>query len=249
MIKLGNLTLNGTPRVVVGFRDNVSAEMIEDIENFGLDVVELRIDQYASFEKDHVLREAAKFKKFPSIATIRSEKEGGEWKLSDEKRCALFNAVLAHVNAIDVELSSRSILKKVVSAAHKLKKLVIISYHNFDETPSIDKLNEVTKEAKIFGADIVKIATLILSNADIQLLADYTIQNSSKNIVTVGMGSVGALSRILFPSLGSLMTYASLGRSTAPGQFEYKQTSELLRLLYPKYNEEKINSLKLLELA
>lgn len=249
MIRLGNLALNGIPRVAVGFRDNVSTEMIQDIENLGLDVVELRIDQYSSFERQYVLSEVKKFKDFPSIATIRSEKEGGEWKLSDEKRWILFKAVLPYVNAVDIELYSRSILKEVVSAAHRLKKLVVISYHNFDKTPGIDKLNEVTKEAKASGADIVKIATFVLSNADIQILADYTIKNSSKNIITIGMGSIGTISRILFSSLGSLMTYASMGKSTAPGQLEYKLTVELLRTLYPKYNEEKINSLKLLELA
>ena len=249
MMKLGDLTLNGIPRVAVCVRDNLSAEIIKDIRDLGVDIVEIRIDQYASFEKKYVLKEVTKFKNLPLIATIRSDKEGGEWKLPEEKRLVLFKAVLPYVNAIDIELCSKSILKEVVSAAHKLKKLVIISYHNFDKTPRIDKLNAVTKEAKKFGADIVKIAAWVSSDIDIQLLANYTIQNSSKNIIAIGMGPAGAPSRILFPSLGSLITYASVGRSTAPGQFEYRKTLRLLRTLCPQYNEEKINSPKLLKLT
>jgi len=249
MIKLGKLTLNGIPRVTVGFRDNVSLQTLEDIENLGLDIVELRIDQYSSFETGHVLREVKKFKKFPSIATIRSEKEGGGWDLSEAKRLNLFKIVLPYVDAIDIELSSKSILNETVSLAHKLKKLVVISYHNFDKTPSLDKLNGILSEAKSLGADIVKISTLALSRNDVQVLANFTILNNAKNIISIAMGAEGTISRVFFPSLGSLMTYACIGKSTAPGQLDYTTTVDFLRKLYPKYNQEKIRALKLLELV
>lgn len=249
MLKLANLVLNGTPRVAVGFKDNVAPETIKDIADLGLDIVELRIDQYRSFETASVIREIKKFRAFPSIATIRSGNEGGGWNLSEEKRQDLFKSVLPYVDAIDIELSSKKILKNVVSNAHKLKKLVCISYHNFDKTPATEKLSHVLKEAKSSGADIVKIATHAKNREDVQTLADFTIKNKSKNIVTISMGSEGAVSRVFFPALGSLITYASLGSATAPGQLDYTLTMDLLRRMYPKYNQKKIISLKLLELA
>ena len=249
MLKLGKTILNGTPRVAVGFKDNLSADILQQIEDYGLDVVELRIDLYSSFDTQHVIQEVKKLGKFSSIATIRLEKEGGEWNLSEQKRVALFKAIIPYVDAVDIELYSQSILKEVISAAHKAKKLVCVSYHNFDKTPSHSKLTEILKEAKANKADIVKIATLALTRTDVQNLANFTIANKDKNIITIAMGAEGVISRILFPALGSLLTYASLGSSTAPGQLDYSITFDFLRRLYPKYNQEKINSLKLLELA
>lgn len=247
MLKIGSLDLNGIPRVAVSFKDGVSAQTIDDIRAFGLDIVELRIDRYSSFDTLYVLKEIRKFKDFPSIATIRSEKEGGEWDLSEAKRLELFKAIMADADAIDIEFSAKTIAHPIIEAAKKSKKLVFVSYHNFDRTPEASKLEQVLTGSKEIGADVVKIATLALCPKDVRLLAEFTINHASKNLVTIAMGSEGLVSRIFFPALGSLITYAFLGQPAAPGQLDYKSTSELLRKLYPKYNEDKINSLELLE--
>ncbi len=249
MIKIGKLTLNGTPRIAVVFRDNTPQDLLRKAKENGLDVAELRIDQYTSFDRNHVLKEISKFKNFPTIATIRSHKECGGWNLSEKQRLSLFKAILPKIDAIDIELSSKEILDQAVKAAHSAGKLVIISYHSFDQTPKADVLNKIFEQAKSLGADIVKIATMALNRTDIQTLAAFTIANSGKNLITIAMGTQGVISRIFFPSLGSLMTYASLGEPTAPGQLHYDMTFDLLRILYPKFNQEKIEKLKILENA
>lgn len=247
MIKLGKLILDGTPCLAVGFKDGVSAKTIDDIQKNGLDIVELRIDSFSSFDKPHVLKEISKFKNFPIIATIRSSKEGGGWNLSETDRLSLFEELIPKVDVVDIELSSEKIVKDVVKTAHKSGKLVLISYHNFDRTPDVKELNKIISKAKKLGADIVKIATLALKREDIQKLAAITLENKSKNLVTIAMGAEGVISRILFPALGSLITYASLGQPTAPGQLDLSATFDLLRKLYPGFNEKKIKSLNLLE--
>ena len=64
------------------------------------------------------------------------------------------------------------------------------------------------------------------------------------------MGVYGLVTRLHFPALGSLMTFASHGGfQTAPGQIPYSNMMEQLRLLYPECSEEKIIKLKLLECA
>ncbi len=247
MIKLGSLTLNGIPRVAVGVKDNVSNSFIHEARELGVDIMELRIDQYASFERVYVLNEIKKFGHFPTLATLRSRKEGGGWNQSEQARLDLFKAVIPHVDAIDIELSSSGILPQVIKAAHSKGKQVVVSYHNFDGTPAAGKLKQVFSEAKKRGADIVKIAALILKREDMQRLAVFTIANAEKNLISIGMGSYGANTRILFPGLGSLITYAYLGEPTAPGQLDYQTTFDLLRRLYPSYNQAKISSLKILE--
>ena len=247
MIKLGQLPLNGLPRIAVGFTDQTSLTTIRNAKKHGLDIVELRIDQYGSFDKRYVLKELKKFKGTPTIATIRSKTEGGAWNLSEAERLSLFKAVIPEVNAIDIELSSKTIIKELVQTAHRAKKLVFISYHNFEGTPEVPQLNKIANKAKTLGADVVKIATLVWKREDIRKLSLFTLSNAPKNLITIGMGPNGVISRILFPALGSLITYASLGKPTAPGQLDYHTTFELLRKLYPKFNQEKIQSLKILE--
>ena len=247
MIKLGSLTLNGTPRIAVGLKDGVSSQAIEEARRRGLDVIELRIDQCSSSSSDYVLNEIKRFSGFSTIATIRSQSEGGSWGLTEKERLQLYKKILPEVDAVDIELSADTILGDVIQEAHSLNKIVFVSYHNFDRTPSLNDLADVVKRAKSCGADVVKVATLSTKQEDIRILAGLLIENCEKNLVVIGMGANGVLSRVLFPGLGSLLTYASLGQPTAPGQLAYSDMFELFRKLYPNYNQEKIESLKLLE--
>ncbi len=241
MINLGSRILNGTPRIVIGLNDATPLHLIQEARQSGLDVIELRIDQYSSFDRKHVLQEVVKFRDVPTIATIRLSAEGGGWNLSEKERLSLFKEVIPEVNAIDIELSAETILPDVIQATHAAKKIAIISYHNFDGTPALSELNGVADKAKSLGADIVKIAALAVKQEDIQTLARFTIANAKKNIVAIAMGSEGTLSRVFFPALGSLLTYAHLGQPTAPGQLGYRELFELLRKFYPKFNQEKID--------
>lgn len=247
MFALGSLVLNGTPRIAVGFGDKASPKVILQARDSGLDIVELRIDQFSSFDPKYVLKEIAKFKGFPTIATIRLEKEGGSWVLPETDRLSLFKTVLPAVDAVDIELRAKEILTEVIEAAHGAKKLAFVSYHNLETTPSINALQDLADEAKSCGADIVKIATFAKDKQDIRKMASFTIANADKNLITICMGAEGLVSRFFFPALGSLMTFAYVGKPTAPGQLDFLTTFERLRQFYPAFNQEKIISLKLVE--
>lgn len=195
-------------------------------------IAELRLDFYSSREEKSVMSEFLKFKRIPVIATIRSRKEGGRWNGSEEERLHLFEIAMPHADAVDIELSSKSILKDVIRKTHREKKVAIVSYHNFEKTPDLNFLRKILKQAKAAGADIVKIATMAKSKKDVIMLAEFTSFYASQNLITFSMGKVGAVSRILFPSLGSLLTFAYVGRSTAPGQWDLRTTSAYLKKLY-----------------
>ncbi len=244
MIKLGKVTLGGTPRIVVGFNDRTSAAVLAGLKKSGLDIAELRIDQYASFKTWHVLEQIARFRYFSTIATIRSKKEGGCWTLSESARLQLFETVIPKVNAVDIELSAKEILPRIVKSAHKAKKLAVVSYHDFKQTPDARSLLKILKKAKMAGADIVKIAVMAVKKGDLQTLAAFTIAHASQNIVTIAMGPAGIASRILFPALGSLMTYACLSEPIAPGQLNYEATRQCLRIFYPAFNRRKSHNKK-----
>jgi 3-dehydroquinate dehydratase-1 len=251
MLKLGSLRLDrtdGRPRVAVGFADSDVVENVRGAIEAGVDVAEVRIDQFSTLDADHVIEHLKLFAGLPTISTIRLHDEGGCWDGDEDARRELMTAILPFTDAIDIELQSRSTLAKIAPAAKSQGKLLVVSHHNFDATPSLPELRTIVGAAKDAGADIVKIATHVETPADVQVLAEVLIEQSALNLIVIGMGSKGLVTRVMFPALGSLLTFAANGaHSTAPGQLPYTKTFELLRSVYPAYNEDKIIELELIE--
>lgn len=233
------------PLVAVSFRDEDSERLAREASAAGVDVAELRIDQFSHTGRDHVLEQVRTFRALPVLATIRSRKEGGDWNGSEAERLDLFNAVVTEVDAVDIELSSTEIRSEVIAAAKRHGRVVVVSHHDFDSTPSPDTLEKLVKDGKNLGADIVKISTMARSKRDLRTLASLTITMAELGVVVIAMGAVGTLGRIFFPALGSRLTYSFLGESRAPGQLEFTETFRLMRKFYPDFDEQKKMSTQL----
>ena len=226
---IGKLTLGTAPKIVLSVKDN--AWLAKKNKPRLFDLVEFRFDLVSSLAPKPLLQTTV-----PTILTIRSKKEGGSFQGSERERLLLYQELIPHVSAVDIELSSKTILGDVIENAHDAKKKVIVSYHNFDKTPNALALDKLLKRAKSAGADIVKVAVFAKDHKDIQKLARFTVENANQNIVTIAMGEVGALSRLFFPALGSLLIYAPLSAKdkTAPGQIDCKGLSLLVKRFYPR---------------
>lgn len=237
---LSELLHSPIPAIAVSFADEVTDRDLTAARAEGLDVAELRIDRYASTDPDHVRSQAKRYADFATIATIRTDDEGGQWDGSDDDRLALFRAVLPEVHGIDIELNSMSILPQVVEAAKELGKIVIISNHNFEITPSIGTFEEMAHRAKDLGADFVKLSAMANSPEDLRTLAAFTVANADLGLIIVAMGEHGTASRVFFPALGSRLTYAYANAWPVSGQLTYQHTFDELRLYYPEFNQKKI---------
>lgn len=231
MLKIGRLTLNGTPRVAVSLKDGTPSRALSAMRRAGVDLVELRVDLFRSCNLRYVLREITRMRPFPVLATIRSAREGGRWTGADASRAALYEKILPHVDAIDVELSSKMVLARVARAARKARKTLILSFHDFDAMPPRARLDSILRSAKRAGADAVKIAARARRPEDLRTLGAFTLAHSRQGLITIAMGKEGGLSRVLFPALGSLITFASYGRPMAPGQLDFETTLNRLRHL------------------
>jgi 3-dehydroquinate dehydratase-1 len=141
---------------------------------------------------------------------------------------------LPHVGAIDVELDAR-VRASVVQAARRRKVPVVLSHHDFDGTPADAALDRVVTRSREAGADITKVAAHVKSEADCARLAALFARHPTARLVVIGMGELGKLTRVLFPALGSLFTFAALDRATAPGQLGLAETTRDLCRYYPAY--------------
>lgn len=160
----------------------------------------------------------------PLIFTNRSRNEGGHFSGPEEERIGLLErAILAGADYIDLELRTDPALRGVV--LKKIKKAntkLIISYHDFTSTPSMQELIEVFDSERRAGADIGKIVTMAEGPRDVlRALSLYPrALDEGFSLIAFCMGPLGKMSRLACLALGAYLTYASpsRGHEAAPGQ-------------------------------
>jgi 3-dehydroquinate dehydratase-1 len=175
----------------------------------------------------------------PLIFTCRIALEGGLKKLTQEKRLELFTAAIAsgNVDLVDIELCNEEKFVKVIQERAKTDNVkVILSYHNFKETPSEPFIYSKLVEAQTAGADIAKLAVMPETYGDVLTLLSAT--NKARNervrvpMVTMSMGPEGAVSRLAGGLFGSDITFAVGLRASAPGQIPIQELKTGMALLY-----------------
>jgi 3-dehydroquinate dehydratase-1 len=165
----------------------------------------------------------------PLIITARHPHEGGAGKLSLRKRRALLTRFLTRADYVDVELRSARAMRSLLALAGKKKICRIISFHSFKSTPSARLLSAKARESKAHRADIFKVATRTDRPMELGRLLDF-MTNSRVNLplAVMGIGQLGAISRVLLARAGSVLIYASLGGATdIEGQLSLEQLAEL----------------------
>jgi 3-dehydroquinate dehydratase-1 len=162
----------------------------------------------------------------PIIITARDPREGGANNLSVSERRNLLLRFLPHAKYIDVELRSASAFKPLLAHSRKQNVRRILSFHDFKSTPSPRSLRAKAALAKTLSADIFKVATRTDGPAELARLINFVMDRDVDLAVSaMGIGKLGAISRLLLASGGSVLNYASLHRSQVEGQLPI----ELLR--------------------
>ncbi|HBH48498.1 MAG TPA: hypothetical protein DDX98_07650 [Bacteroidales bacterium] len=197
----------------------------------GVEMAEIRLDltEYDDEAIDVVFgQENANF-----IATCRPDN-----MTEKEQYFKLRRAIEAGANYVDIELdASEDQRKALIEVAKSNNCRVIISYHNFTETPGMRKLFDIADECYHKGADVAKIATKVNFFEDnARLISLYSV---NKPMVALGMGAAGKVSRIVAPLLGAEFTFAAEdgGAETAPGQITYSKMKELVDTINETLNE------------
>jgi len=191
------------------------------------DLLELRADYLEKVSLVPLLENRQK----PLIVTNRRKEEGGRYKGDERKRLSVLQeAIDLRSDYIDVELATkRSFLRGLIR--NKGRTHVILSFHDFQRTPSLKELQRLCGRMIQLEADLVKIVPFARSwedNLTILSLIPFARERRQK-IVAFCMGEKGKMSRIFSPFLGAAWTYASLNRSraSAPGQLTVGEMREI----------------------
>jgi 3-dehydroquinate dehydratase-1 len=177
------------------------------------DLFELRLD-FLALMADQVEHALPKLTR-PLIITARDPHEGGANKLRLRQRRDLLARFLNHVDYIDVELRSVRALRSLLKLAKNKNVRRIISLHDFRSTPSARILAAKAREARSQGADIFKVATRTDTPMQLGRLLEFmTSSRLDLALAVMGIGKLGAISRVLLTRAGSVLIYASVGAAS-----------------------------------
>jgi len=207
--------------------------LIEQAEAQHADLIEVRLD---SLNKHDHIADIPLCSKTPLIATNKSIVCNGNFSGNEtERQKVLMDAARNGFEYVDVDLGTLK-QTELIRNLHEVGAKVIVSFHDFEQTPTLSQLGKVLDEEVALGADVCKIITTARSMEDNLITLNFVSEASKKaKLVCFAMGELGKHSRLVSPVFGAFFTFASLDekRKTAKGQLtiqEMKRAYEALGL-------------------
>ena len=209
------------PQICISIQPKTAPEalkLIDRAEKASADLIEIRLD---AMQKPENLVGLAKHGEIPKIATNKLVRHHGGFKGTEfEQKRILLNAAKDGFEYIDIELSASN-LREFTTEVSEYGSKPIVSFHDYNHSLELAKLNNVLEQEISSGADVCKIVTTARRIEDNLTLLNFTEAACKRaNIVCFAMGDYGKISRLLSPLFGCFFTFAALesGGETAPGQ-------------------------------
>ena len=237
----------GRPKVILPIVERAEAAILEKAAQFSTlqaDCVEWRVDHFDDARTPGAvarclakLRVALKDKLL--LVTFRTKTEGGEQALSHPEYLAFLSLILDTdcADLLDIEFfTAGADLPLLVEQAHTAGVPVVCSSHDFAKTPPQAELVERMVQMQQAGADLPKVAVMPQSRIDVLELLAATAEMADLHpetpVITMSMGTLGAVSRLAGETFGSAMTFANPGQASAPGQVSLDIVNEVLDALH-----------------
>lgn len=227
---------------IVGENQEQLSEELETVIQIKPDIVEWRADFLENTEEENVLAILNKIHdtipEYPLIFTLRIDSEGGNKKVPQELRRSIIKNVIRTRKAdiVDIELiNEKEFSDDIMSTAKEYGVYVIISNHDFKNTPEEEEIINTLREAQDLGADIAKIAVMPNSISDVLILLNATNKFNQEfakvPVITMSMSGKGVISRIGADIFGSSVTFGIGKKASAPGQISVAELREVLNIL------------------
>ena len=234
IVKIKNVKLgDGIPKICISVVEKNEKDIIKyikEISKLPVDIIEWRADFFIddinkyNDNFDDIISFSKEIKKLsskPILFTLRSNKEGGNIK---------YNMYESIINLYDDLTLKENDIKKLIKSASSNNIKTIISNHDFNKTPSkkeiISRINKMIR----LKCDIAKVAYMPKNKKDVITLLDASSDIKNFPVIAISMGNIGIISRIF----GSVLTFASAKRSSAPGQLESMKLKYILDTIYEK---------------
>ncbi|XP_010486143.1 PREDICTED: bifunctional 3-dehydroquinate dehydratase/shikimate dehydrogenase, chloroplastic-like [Camelina sativa] len=232
-VEIGSQEIVKNPSLICApvMADSIDMMVLETFkaQELGADLVEVRLDWLKDFNPLEDLNTIIKKSPLPTLFTYRPKWEGGQYGGDEKERQDVLRlAMELGADYVDVELQVATEFIRSIEGKKPENFKVIVSSHNYENTPSVEDLNDLVARIQQTGADIVKIATTAVDITDVARMFHIT---SNAQVPTIGlaMGERGLMSRILCSKFGGYLTFGTLdsGKVSAPGQPTIKDLLDL----------------------
>ena len=203
---------------IIAERTGQALKKAQEAMQRGADLVEYRIDYMPKTNLETII-----IPKIPCIITNRhpeEDKNSPGYYCEPARLSKLKEAARLGASYIDIE--SNFLQEDFLRGINRDKTKVIISYHNFEETP--ENLSEIYRKIVSQGADIVKIATAANNAYDVDKMFNL-IETAEMPIIGICMGEKGKLTRV---APKNYLTFGALSKDecSAPGQYTIEELIE-----------------------
>lgn len=217
--------------------DTELAKVTENMPYF--DILELRIDAIPQCDVESVAQMASTLKQldgdFQLLVTYRTDSQGGVGTLdeADYQKLLIDLSSITEIDWLDVEwtpaVNRIDMCRKMIAQGG----MIVASYHNFDETPSVGVLKKTYFHLSQMGASHLKIAVMPQSRQDVLVLLQAVSEASealTQWVTGISMSQLGLISRTAQAAFGGCLTFGALDEAVAPGQVPVKQLAEATKL-------------------
>ena len=237
---IAHVTLgDGSVRIITPLVGSTESQLTKELRashEAGSDILEWRADFFENATQAALTSAAMTLRGIteqPLLFTLRTAAEGGALDITDADYAHLtrYFAASGFADAIDIELMRGA--TSSIATAHQANLPVVMSYHNFEKTPSEKTLATLFADMDAAGGDVLKIAIMPQMPEDVLKLMSASLkarQKYQKPVIAIAMGELGRITRAAGSLFGSDATFASLENKSAPGQISIGEMKRLLEL-------------------
>ncbi|MGH9667363.1 MAG: shikimate dehydrogenase [Bryobacteraceae bacterium] len=163
------------------------------------------------------------------LATCRRHQNQGRFNGSIEEQIRILSAAIdAGARAVDIEIESAENAGPGLDALRG-RAWLILSYHNFSGTPSMET---VLRRMQKIPADAYKIVTTARKPLDNYRVLSLAKAHPKTPVILLAMGEIGFPTRVLSPAMGGLFSYAApnAAEGTASGQVSARMLRNMYRV-------------------
>ena len=208
---------------------------VREIKKTKAQMVEWRMDY---FEEDIASSAEAIFEAaghMPVLCTFRTKAEGGEKDIDAESYFALYEELAARgAKMVHLELAICGAYEayafQFIAALHAMGVVVVISSHNFENTPPREEIKQTYELMRMLDADLPKVAVTPKDQRDVMTLftAMAEVSETCWPLIGISMGGIGRVSRVRGSIFGCAITFATREKASAPGQIDVETLVRLM---------------------
>lgn len=211
---------------------NAKKEIIKSLKSKGYNFYEIWLDYIQDLEDQFIIDIARKNQ--GRLIFLFRRQQLRKMLLSLEKRKNIISLLTKFNVFLDIDfLTQYEELEFLKQNPGKSK--LILSYHDYKETPKLDYLLSLVDKMKKYQPDIFKIATTCNKEADVLNLLNLLLKLKDQGLkyIVLGMGEKGLASRIFGPIWGNQLTFApqNLKEKSAWGQLTKKQLELIVKII------------------